>query len=507
MGKGTRYNGEQKLNIKKVIATILIFVLIILFVWAMHKMVSESKGQKMTNIYYFTSFENNKYGVIDNKGKSIIDPSYQEYIVIPNNKKDIFLITYDVDYSNNTYKTKALNSKGKEIFTDYDQIEALSTIDDNNKITYDQKLLKVKKDNKEGLIDIEGKNVLNAEYDKIYTLKNIPSVFIVEKDGKKGIVDNTGKIIIAPQYKGIQGINEDYKNGYIVENSDGKFGVVDVNNNKVLDTKYQDIKPIVDDGKYAVKENNSWKVVDKTAQDIIVSQLKDAKDIIDMKLGSVIYSNANNKFGVIAKDGTTILNSKYDEIKFAFTDTYIIKQNGKYGIAKADDKIVVDPTYQSMSYIEKADLIKASTDGITDSIIDSNLENKISGIITEINTDKNYIKVKIDKNYKYYNFKGSELTEKDINPTNTLFLTQKDGKYGYVNKDGKTVVDPQYDDALEQNIYGYAAVQKDGKWGVLDTKGKEIIEPKLDLSQNMQIDFIDEWHLASKDINAPYYTK
>ena len=85
--------------------------------------------------------------------------------------------------------------------------------------------------------------------------------------------------------------------------------------------------------------------------------------------------------------------------------------------------------------------------------------------------------------------------------------TYLNDKYGYVDKNGKVVVDYQYDDATEQNEYGYAAVQKDGKWGAINEKGEEIVAPQYDFSNNLGIDFIGEWHLGSIDSNATYYTK
>ena len=53
--------------------------------------------------------------------------------------------------------------------------------------------------------------------------------------------------------------------------------------------------------------------------------------------------------------------------------------------------------------------------------------------------------------------------EKITNPLkdNTLFLSKKDGKYGYVDKKGNVVVEYIYDDATEQNDSGYVAVKKD----------------------------------------------
>ena len=182
-------------------------------------------------------------------------------------------------------------------------------------------------------------------------------------------------------------------------------------------------------------------------------------------------------------------------------------KNDKYGIAKKNDEIVLNPTYTTMNYINTADIIEASEDGITSSLLNSNLEVKLTGIVTEINTNKGYIKVRQNNEEKYYNFRFEEKQEKDINSTHTLILDKKNDKYGYLDKNGKVVVDYKYDDAKEQNEYGYCAVQKDGKWGAINEKGEEIVEPKHDFSNNLIIDFIGEWHLGSIDTNAVYYTK
>ena len=106
--------------------------------------------------------------------------------------------------------------------------------------------------------------------------------------------------------------------------------------------------------------------------------------------------------------------------------------------------------------------------------------------------------------YKYYNFKFEEKEAKDILPSNTLFLSKKDGKYGFVDKKGNKVVDYIYDEATEQNKYGYAAIKKDGKWGSIDNGGNVVIEPTYNLDNNLVIDFIGKWHLG-QDLNMNYY--
>ena len=86
-----------------------------------------------------------------------------------------------------------------------------------------------------------------------------------------------------------------------------------------------------------------------------------------------------------------------------------------------------------------------------------------------------------------------------------MFLSKKNGKYGFVDKNDVVIVDYIYDDATEQNSFGYAAVKKDGKWGCIDQDGAVVVKPSLELSQNVVVSFIGTWHLAP-DINANYYT-
>ena len=46
-------------------------------------------------------------------------------------------------------------------------------------------VLKVQKDGKWGLIDLDGKEIASTTYDNIETLKGVENSIIVEKDGKK----------------------------------------------------------------------------------------------------------------------------------------------------------------------------------------------------------------------------------------------------------------------------------------------------------------------------------
>src|SRR5580704_7964273 len=53
----------------------------------------------------------------------------------------------------------------------------------------------------------------------------------------------------------------------------------------------------------------------------------------------------------------------------------------------------------------------------------------------------------------------------------TLFPVRMNGKYAYINKSGKLVIQPQFERA-EPFTEGYAAVQTSGRWGFIDKTGK-----------------------------------
>ena len=64
-----------------------------------------------------------------------------------------------------------------------------------------------------------------------------------------------------------------------------------------------------------------------------------------------------------------------------------------------------------------------------------------------------------------------------------LFLAKSDGKYGYIDKTGTYVINPQFEDATHFSE-GLAAVKirsgSTGKWGYIDKAGKIVINPQFD---------------------------
>lgn len=504
-GRGRRYE-EPKLNLKKVFAVILAIVAIIMSIFIIKGILSKgNKDGSIKSKTYFASYKNNKWGVIDENGDEIIAPSYEEMIIIPNNKNDIFLCTYDVDYDTGEYKTKALNSKDEEIFNQYSKIEAVENQDENNNLWYENNILKVQKDNKWGIIDNQGKEIVPVEYDSISALKGIKNALLVQKDGKYGIIDDEGKIIIDTKYEEISNLGKDNKEGYIVKDETGLYGIIDYSKNSVLENKYQEIEKVYGNDLYVVSQDGKQKLIRKSGEEILTKGFEQITAILKEKDKGVIYIS-NGKYGIMSLDGTNILKAQYDNLIEAKENIFIATKNGKQGIIDINGEEKVPFNYTSIIYDEKGDIYIAENEQFNSDIMNNQFEIKQSGILIENNTEDGYFELRKDDKYVYYNFKFEEKEVKDILNKNTLFLDKKDNKYGYVDKNGNVVVEYIYDDATEQNEYGYAAVKKDGKWGAINKKGEVIQEPTYNLDDYLVIDFIGKWHLG-KDINMNYYNQ
>lgn len=504
--RGRRYDDDsRKLNMKKVLATIIVIIGIIMIILSIKNLISsENKNKDVSTLKtYFSVFQNDKWGVIDNKGNVILDVNYEEMIVIPDKTQDIFICTYNIDYNNESYSTKVINEDGIAILTEFYDVKAIENTDGTN-IWYEENILKFKKDGKYGLIDFEGKIIAEATYDNIYALSGIKDTLIVEKDGKKGLINNkTREIIINPEYTEIISISDNHENGYIVKNELNKFGLIANDKTQILEEKYDDIKRVTGNGYYVVVENGKVEVVDKTGSVILD---KGFDSIEEIKVDNFVIIK-NGKYGVIDKDGNSIISPEYENIKIATTDSYIAQKEGKVGIIKKDETNLIDFEYERISYIETADFFQAEKENYKTDIIDRNFQKILTDIIiSELNTEIGYLRIRENDSYKYYNFKFEEKTNKEILSTNTLFLVKENEKYGYENKNGERIVDCIYDDAKEQNEFGYCAVKKDGKWGSLKSDGTVVVSPTKDLDEYLYVDFISDWNRYN-DLRLNVYTK
>lgn len=505
MSRGKRYNYEgQQLNFKKVAAVVLaLAIIIIILVTIIKGIVSNSQNkvdEKAVTNGYFTVFTGNKWGVINSKGNKVIDPIYDSMVIVPDYTKPLFFVQTNVDQEKETFEAKAINEKSEQQFTEYSKVELFQNTNADGSIYFDSSAIKVMKDGKYGMINFEGKVLLPCEYEDVRPVKKIKNSFIVVKDGKLGLVDQSGNRIVDNKFTEISALTNKYEDGYILKDESGKYGVVNYSKKMVLECKYNEIKHVTGSGYYVVKDSDGLAIIDANGK----VTARDGFDVVySINSGNAIIEK-DGKIGLITVNGDKKIDTKYSAMTYLFEGNYAVTLDGKTSIVDANDKTKLSG-YKSVHYFSDEGFIKAEKEDGTSDLIGTDFEVKVNGLVSEINIKKSYIKVRKDDTYKYYNFKLEEKSIQDVLPANTLFLKKENGKYGYVNKNGKTAVEFQFEDAREQNDFGYSAVKKNGKWGVIDSTGKMIVDFKYTLENNTVIDFIGSYHLAP-DLNAYYYT-
>ena len=497
MSKGKRYDDEPKLNLKKVFGTVIFIAVVIMIIITINKILSkEAEKLQMEKITYFSAYVDGKWGVINNKGETVINMIYDEMIAIPNSEKAVFVSVYDINEQTGEYKTKVINEKNEEIFTEYDKVEVIDNFDSKQNIWYEKNILRVEKNGKIGLIDCDGKVLLEAGYDEITSLKSVEGNLLVKKGDKVGLINTVGQTIIPVEYKEIRVLEEGYKNEYIIIDANDNQGIISTSGTIIIEPAYKEIKNLRSTEVYAAKIEDNWSLVNKKGE-----ILNNEYDEYISSKGDYVIVKQNEKYGIITVAGEVKIEPTYEDLEYAFSVYYIAKMNGKYGIINTDNTSLITLEYLNMTYWPEKEIIIADKTETETALYDTNLTQKLLGIFV---FEEEYIKARIDGLDKYYTYNFEEKETKNILTKNTLFVSKKDGKYGFVDSQGNIVVDYIYDEAKEQNQYGYAAVKLNGLWGSIDKGGKEILKPQVNLDNNIYIDFIGEWHLADEGI---YYTK
>lgn len=552
---------------KKIVILVVIAIIILLtfgFLIIRNKKYSQEANISISDYKYFVLYNNeDKVGVIDREGKEIIPPKYTD-IYIPNPLKDVFICF-------NGEERYIVNSNDEEIFTDYQDVSGLVTSEDSL-LVLENNVLKYKKNELYGLINLDGKMLTEPIYEEVSSLKNRPGRILVKKDDRYGVLDTNGKVVVPVLYYSIIGDEyceeeNGYQNtGFIVSNKSKTgilYGYYNSNGRKILETKYESISRILeynDNSTYLIVMSNGKKGV-----------LRNGRKLIDLNYQDVMYSrnskifivNKNGKYGFFAKNGKEILEPKYEAYEIAgeyisvkendknvlydINGNYIDQKNyksilevgnssyfiaisekdnsysilskdvniennyknisylfdnlftftnqeGKCGIIDATKGEVIDAKYDLILKVDGIDAIEARENDGTATIYSRDLQEicTMSGAIVE-NINKNFAVVYNQTERVYIDLYGNTVENTKVYPNDKLYAFNKDEKWGFINKEGKAIIEPKYDMVTELNEYGFAGIYKDGRWGVINEEGKVIVEPIYEINSYYLPKFIGKY--------------
>ena len=552
---------------KKIVILVVIAIIILLtfgFLIIRNKKYSQAANISISDYKYFVLYNNeDKVGVIDREGNEIIPPKYTD-IYIPNPLKDVFICF-------NGEERHIVNSNDEEIFTDYQDVSGLVTSEDSL-LVLENNVLKYKKNELYGLINLDGKMLTEPIYEEVSSLKNRPGRILVKKDDRYGVLDTNGKVVVPVLYYSIIGDeyceeeNEYQNTGFIVSNKSKTgilYGYYNSNGRKILETKYESISRILE-----YNDNSTYLIVMLNGKKGV---LKNGRKLIDLNYQDVMYSrnskifivNKNGKYGFFAKNGKEILEPKYEayeiageyisvkendknvlydingnyidqknyksilevgnssyfiaisekdnsysilskdiniennykKISYLFDNLFTFtNQEGKCGIIDATKGEVIDAKYDLILKVDGINAIEAREDDGTATIYSRDLQEicTMSGAIVE-NINKNFAVVYNQTERIYIDLYGNTVENTKVYPNDKLYAFKKDEKWGFINKEGKAIIEPEYDMVTELNEYGFAGIYKDGRWGVINEEGKVIVEPIYEINSYYLPKFIGQY--------------
>ena len=441
--------------------------------------------------------QDGKYGLLNINGKKITDPIYDSIETLEY-KDGVLKVSQGDKYGLISLDGEVL------IKPEYNSISTDGYYNQDSKYEAAGYIVNVKTDEgyRYGYINSEGKQTLDTMFTSLKRLTEIKednNVYLITyKNGLAGLLKN-GQTIIENEYEDIE---YDNINNILLLQKNAKQGVYDLSGNMILPIQYDSIKFM---GIYINAEQNGELLVFNatgTIQDsngyISMLPVADSKYYITI--------DRNNNYGVLDSNRNILISGDYSYIEYAFDKYFIVIQNGLSGVLDETSNAVIPLQYNVVQKINGTNIIQTiNSETNTSEIYNKNLEKVITQVNAHIYIKDNYIEVASDNDIQYTDLDGNLKEAKDIFTNNTIFAKQQDGKWGYVDKDGNTVVDFKYDLTTNINEYGFGAIKLDGKWGVINSSGQIIKEPTYELT-DIEPNFIGEYYEVSNIYQILYYS-
>ena len=262
----------------------------------------------------FVTKRNGKYGAVNQEGTTVLYPEYDNVYtggMYLNALKDKDIFIFDLN--------------GNKIETN--EVSKTKTENANYYITID-------KNNKYKVVDSKDNIIIDKDYTYIEYLPG--DYFIVERDSKSGIIDSNGKSVIELKYDSISRINE---TDILQMETNKNIALYNLNMKEIVSMDNAIVKEVKDEKSYILLYSDTdFKYLDKEGN-ILTSQNL-------FENNTLFAKNINGKWGFVDKAGNLKVQNDYELVtdfnKYGFAG---IKKDGKWGSINQNGEVVQEPTY------------------------------------------------------------------------------------------------------------------------------------------------------------------
>lgn len=316
--------------------------------------------------------------------------------------------------------------------------------------------MRFEQDGKYGMKKLDGTVVLPAVYSDIdFPFVAETNDLIITQNGRRGVVAQDGRIILDPEWKDVS-LGEEY---ITVLSTDNKYGFADYDGNIVIEPQY-DNAGVFSDGYASVGKDLKYSYIDAD-NNLLVPWQDEEVFTQDGQYFSIDDKEARN-CRIIDKTGKVITDGEYlPGAWFIAGEAASVtrKSDGMEGVIDPQNRAIVPFVYDN---VRTCWLGENDPTGVVFAAI---AEDKV----TFFNLDGNRL--------------GNETWDKGQVCGNTVgrgILVEKDGMIGMIDKTGRVIAEPIYDEITGIGQYcDLALLHLDGKTGVIDTSsGSILVEPR-----------------------------
>ncbi|GAB1858066.1 hypothetical protein MHTCC0001_29030 [Flavobacteriaceae bacterium MHTCC 0001] len=259
----------------------------------------------------------------DNVSNRFIVKKDQYYGVLDNKERKIIPLTYKL-IASSSYSDGSRISQNKEGKYGFMTLEGEVTLPFeydylDSRYSRGNNLISVK-NSKCGIVRINSglpQEIISCDYDDI---TNLNKILITKKEGKYGMLDGNGKTLVEPIYEDLEVLGSDsyYGDKTIKAKIKGKYIIFDDLGVQISDDKFKEIQTITDEDK-------------STSYDRYFTFYKVKK---------------KDKFQIMDKVGNLIGDSAFEDITSEYKNIFIVKKEDKYGLfSLLDNELLIDYSY------------------------------------------------------------------------------------------------------------------------------------------------------------------
>lgn len=265
--------------------------------------------------------------------------------------------------------------------------------------------------------EIDGRNLCPKNLEHIEKVEKVRSIEHIKIEDKRPLLGN--------------------ERIFKFRNGNGKFGIVDDNDNIIIDPIFERVLPF-GDGLIKVSYKGKLGLINNDGL-VSVNPIYDSlfRCAFDPNL---IQVSLNNKKGIINSRGEIVVPLLFDDVLLSGKDKVIVRSQDKYGVVTFGLEEIIPCKYANIYHL-KNDIFIAT-------------DAKINYIFKQ---------TQVIGEYEYISA-----------PCDGRIRVQKDGKYGFVDLDGRLVIRCIYDDAGDF-VTGLAKAKIRNEYGFIDRSGHIII--------------------------------